>query len=177
MLFSYFHYNSSQVSEISGAGSEVAEAFHKGSPNPRRSFTVRVSAFNPSFFYRFTSTGQMAGKRSDCLILMLQWQQRYARHFRNFFISFILAPALLKSILHATWTVVFNSLDLLNICYLLHLHGISQLSSDAADCYPSSSFLLAPWGLTFSTTELSIFHTPEELVTSTHKFQQNLRRY
>lgn len=103
-----------------------------------------VLAFNPSFLYRFTSSGQIVGKLPDCLILMPQCFSRGMPGIPGIFlsVSFWLQPSC-KSVLHAMWTMVFNSLDVLNICYLLHLHGISQLPSSAADCYPSSSFLLA----------------------------------
>lgn len=76
--------------------------------------------------------------------------QRHARHSRSFLsVSSWLQPYC-KSTLHTTRTTVLGSLDLLNICYLLQSHYISQLPLAAADSHPSSSLLLTLRGLSLS---------------------------
>lgn len=85
-----------------------------------------------------------------------------------------------KSTLHATGTTVLSSLDLLKICYLLQSQSYFSAPLSCSRLLPlqfPSPHSLWSLFLSLSTTELNIFHAPEELVTSSHKFQLNLRRY
>lgn len=85
-----------------------------------------------------------------------------------------------KSTLHARGTTVLGSLDLLKICYLLQSQSYFSAPLSCSRLlplqFPSPRSLWSLF-LSLSATELSIFHAPEELVTSSHKFQLNLRRY
>lgn len=102
---------------------------------------------------------------------------RHARHSRKFFICFVLAPALLQKYspcytdYSVRWPGPFKQL----LPPALTLYFSGPFSSSRL-FYPSSSLLHALCGvfLSLSTTELGIFDAPEELVTSSHKFQLNL---